>query len=57
MKIKKKEFLSLKQGACQSAATVTGSFSSQDMHRMKWLRMRGSKSTSLKDLMGLCSML
>jgi hypothetical protein len=48
MKIKKKEFLSLKQGACQSASTTTDSFSYPDMHRRKWLRMRGSKSTSLK---------
>jgi hypothetical protein len=57
MKIKKKEFLSLKQGACQSASTVKDSFSYLDMHLMKWQKMRGSKNTSSKDLMDLCSML
>jgi hypothetical protein len=46
MKIKKKEFLSLKQGKCLSASIETNSFSCQDMLRMRWLMMKGSKSTS-----------
>jgi hypothetical protein len=57
MKIKKKEFLSLKQGACQSASTAISSSSYLDMHLMKLLKMRGSRSSLLKDLMDLCSML
>ena len=52
MKIKKKEFLSLKQGS-MSASTAISSFSSPDMHWMKLLKMRGSMSTLLKDLMDL----
>jgi hypothetical protein len=56
MKIKK-EFLSLKQGAYQLASTATDSFSSQDMHQMKWLKMRGNRNTAMKDSMDLCSML
>jgi hypothetical protein len=57
MKIKKKEFLSLKQGSMSVSEYRTSSFSSPDMHRMKLLKMRGSKSILLKDLMDPCSML
>jgi hypothetical protein len=56
MKIKKKEFLSLKQGS-MSASTAISSFSSPDMHWMKLLKMRGSRSTLLKDSMDLYNML
>jgi hypothetical protein len=52
MKIKKKEFLSLKQGS-MSVSEYRNKFIelSPDMHQMKLLKMRGSKSTLLKDLM------
>jgi hypothetical protein len=57
MKIKKKEFLSLKQGSMSVSEYRVSSFSSPDMHQMKLLKMRGNKSTLLKDLMDLCSMI
>jgi hypothetical protein len=56
MKIKKKEFLSLKQGSMSVSEYATDSFNYPNMHRMKWLRMKGNKNTSLKDLMDHCNM-
>jgi hypothetical protein len=57
MKIKKKEFLLLKQGSMSVNEYRDRFIISQDMHQMKWLRMRGSRNTSLRDLMDHCSML
>jgi hypothetical protein len=57
MQTKKKEFLSLKQGSILAASTTTDSFSYPDTHQMKWLKMRGRRSTSLRDSMGHCIML
>jgi hypothetical protein len=57
MKIKKKEFLSLKQGSMSVSETATSLSSYPDMPLMKLLKMRGSRSILLKDLMDHCSML
>jgi hypothetical protein len=57
MKIMNKEFLSLKQGSMSVSEYHNKFIQLSDMHQMKLLRMRGSKSTSLKDSMDLCSML
>jgi hypothetical protein len=57
MKIKKKEFLSLKQGSMSVSSTATSSSSYPDMCLMKLLKMRGNRSILLKDLMDPCSML
>jgi hypothetical protein len=46
MKIKNKEFLSLKQGNMFVNEYRENSFSCQDMLRMRWSMMNGSKSTS-----------
>jgi hypothetical protein len=57
MKIKKKKFLSLKQGSMSVVSIATSLFSYLDMPLMKLLKMRGSRSILLKDLMDPCSML
>jgi hypothetical protein len=51
MKIKKKEFLSLKQAICQSVNIVTNLFSYHGMLQTKWQMMKESRSISWRDLM------
>jgi hypothetical protein len=56
MEIKKKEFLTLKQGS-MSVSEYRDRFIQLSRYAPeKWLRMRGSRNTSSKDLMDLCSM-
>jgi hypothetical protein len=49
MKLKKKEFLSLKQGECQWQSFGTSSLSCLAMHQRRWQMIQRSRSTSWRD--------
>jgi hypothetical protein len=49
MKLKKKEFLSLKQGECKWQSSKIGSSIFLAMHQRRWQMMQRSRSTSWRD--------